>query len=73
MAQTVKSLPVIQKTWVPSLGQKDPWRRKWQPTSIFLPGKSQEWGSLASYSPWGRKELDRNEQLTLSGRKRPKW
>ena len=25
---------------VPSLGQKDPWRRKWPPTSILLPGKS---------------------------------
>jgi len=30
------------------------WRRKWQPTSVFLPGESQGWGSLVGYSPWGR-------------------
>ena len=28
------------------------WRRKWQPTPVFLPGKSHEQGSLAGYSPW---------------------
>ena len=31
-----------------------PWRREWQPTPIFLPGKSQGQRSLAGYSPWGR-------------------
>ena len=40
------------------------WRRKWQPTSIFLPGKSQGQRSLAGYSPWDLKELDMIEQLT---------
>ena len=35
---------------------KIPWRRKWQPTPIFLPGKSHRWRSLAGYSPLGRKE-----------------
>ena len=30
-----------------------PWRRKWQPTPIFLPGKSHGQRSLAGYSPWG--------------------
>ena len=39
------------------------WRRKWQPAPVLLPGKFQEWGSLAGYSPWGRKELDTTEQL----------
>ena len=34
---------------------KMPWRRKWQPTPVILPGKSQEQRSLAGYSPWGRK------------------
>ena len=29
------------------------WRRKWQPTPVFLPGESQGWGSLVGYSPWG--------------------
>ena len=44
---------------------KIPWRRKWQPTPVFLPGKSHEQKSLASYSPWGRKESDMTEHLTL--------
>jgi len=34
------------------------WRIKWQPTPIFLPGKSHGQRSLAGYSPWGGKELD---------------
>jgi len=37
---------------------KIPWRRKWQPTPVFLPGKSHGQRSLAGYSPWGCKELD---------------
>ena len=31
------------------------WKRKWQPTSVFLPGESHGHRSLAGYSPWGRK------------------
>ena len=31
------------------------WSRKWQPTSLFLPGKSHAQRSLAGYSPWGHK------------------
>ena len=34
---------------------KIPWRRKWQPTPIFLPEKSHGQRSLERYSPWGRK------------------
>ena len=34
---------------------KIPWRRKWQPTPVFLPGKSHGQRSLADYSPWGRR------------------
>ena len=37
---------------------------KWQPTPAFLPEKSHGQGSLADYSPLGRKELDTAEQLT---------
>ena len=37
---------------------KIPWRRKWQPTPLFLPGESHGQRSLAGYSPRGRKELD---------------
>ena len=32
------------------------WRRKWQPTPVFLPGESHGWRSLVGYSPQGRKE-----------------
>ena len=35
-----------------------PWRRKWQSTPVFLPGKCHGQRSLAGYSPWGCKELD---------------
>ena len=34
------------------------WRRKWQPTPVFLPGESQGRGSPVGCSPWGRTELD---------------
>ena len=34
---------------------KIPWRRKWHPTPLFLPGKSHGQRSLAGCSPWGRK------------------
>ena len=44
---------------------KIPWRRKWQPTPVFLPGKSHGQRNLAGYSPWGRKELDTTYQLTI--------
>ena len=38
--------------------RKTPWRRKWQPTAVFLPGKSNGQRSLEGYSVWGHKELD---------------
>ena len=38
--------------------RKIPWRRKWQPTPLFLPGKSHGQRNLAGYSPWGCKESD---------------
>ena len=38
--------------------RKIPWRRKWQPTPVFLLGKSHGQKSLVGYSPWGHKELD---------------
>ena len=43
--------------------RKIPWRRKWQPTPVLLPGKSHGQRSLADYSPWDRKESDTTEQL----------
>ena len=41
--------------------EKIPWRRKWQPTPVFLPGESHRQRSLVGYSPWGHKESDRSE------------
>ena len=46
--------------------RKSPWRRKWQPTSEFLPGKShglksmKSQGSRVDYSPWGHKRIGHN-------------
>ena len=40
---------------------KIPWRREWQPILVFLPGKCRGQKSLASYSPWGRKDSDTTE------------
>ena len=42
---------------------KIPWRRKWQPNPIFLPGESHGLRSLAGYSPQRRKESDTTERL----------
>ena len=63
VAQTVKNLPAMWETWVQSLGQEDPWRRKWEPTPVFLPGEFHGQRSLAGYSPWGHKELITTEQI----------
>jgi len=38
--------------------EKIPWRREWQLTRVFSPGKFHGQRSLACYSPWGHKELD---------------
>ena len=61
VAQRVKHLPAMQETWFQSLVGKIPWRRKWQPTPIFMPGESHGQRSLMGYSPWGRKESDTTE------------
>ena len=46
--------------------RKISWMRLWQPNPVFLPGESQGQRSLEGYSPWGCKELDTIERLTLS-------
>ena len=63
MAWMVKNLPAMQEISVRSLGQEEPWRRKWQPTPVFLPRESHGQRSLAGYSPWGHKELDMTKWL----------
>jgi len=49
----LKHHPAMQEIQVRSLGREDPLRRKWQPTSVILPGKFHEQRSLVGYSPWG--------------------
>ena len=66
VAQTVKSLPVMQETRARPLGWKDPLEEDMATHSSTLPGKSHGQWSLVGYSPRGHKESDRSEQLTLS-------
>ena len=62
VAQLVKNPPAMRETWVRSLGWEDsPGGRERLPTPVFWPG---EFHGL--YSPWGRKESDTTEQLSLS-------
>ena len=61
MAQLVKNLPAMWETWVQSLGWEETWRRERLCTSVFWPG---EFHGL--YSPWGHKDSDTTEQLSLS-------
>ena len=66
-----KNLPIsaeTQETWVsgfdPWVG-KVLWRRKWQPTPVFLPGKSHGRRNIVGYSPWGLKESDTTGATSL--------
>ena len=49
---------------IPVLGRSS-WRWAWQPTPVFLPGESHGQRSLTGYSPYGCKESDMTEWLTL--------
>ena len=53
------------------------WRRKRQPTPVFLPGKSHGQSSLVGYRPWGRNELDTTWLLNNNNKKKlpvsPPW
>ena len=64
MTWTIRTLPAIQETQVKSLGQEDPW--KWQHTLVFLPGESHGQRGKVGCSPWGPKESEKTELLTLS-------
>ena len=52
--------------WLSYWVRKIPWRREWQPTPVFFPGESHGQRSLVGYRPWGHKELDMTERLTVS-------
>ena len=61
----VKNLAAMHRpSFDPWVG-KIPWRREWQPASVFLPGESHGQRSLVGYSPWGHKESDTTEWLML--------
>ena len=65
VAQTVICLQCRRPgfdAWV----RKIPWRRPWQLLPAFFSGEFPGQRSLAGYSPWGHKELDMTEPLTLS-------
>jgi len=63
VAQLAENLPAMQETWVKfnSWVGKIPWRRERLPTSVFWP---REFHGV--YSPWGHKELDTTERLSLT-------
>ena len=60
VVQQVKNLPAMRETWVQSLGWEDPLEKGKATHSVFWPG---EFHGL--YSPWGHKELDTTEELSL--------
>ena len=64
VAQMVKNLSAMQETQAQSLGLEDPLEQL--PTPVLLPGEFHGLRSLVGYSPWGHKESDMTEQLTLS-------
>ena len=62
----VKNPPAMQGTWVQSLGQEDPLEKE-MATYSSIPAWRIPWQrSLWGYSPWGHKESDTTEWLTLS-------
>ena len=66
----VKNPPPKQETQVRSLHQEDPcikkipWRRKWQPSPIFLTGEVYGQRSLVGYSSWSCKESDMTKRMS---------
>ena len=60
VTQLVKNLPAMQETWVQSLGWEDPLERERLPTPVFWPGE------FHGLCPWGRKESDMTEWLSLT-------
>ena len=61
MAQRVNNLPLMQETWVGSLGWEDPLEKGMTTHSSILAGESYGKRSLLGYSSWGHKESDVTE------------
>ena len=66
MAQTMKNLPAVQETWVRSLGWEDPLESIGNPLQYSCLKNPRGQRSLAGYSPWGCKESDTTERLSLT-------
>ena len=64
MVQRLKRLPAMREIWFNPWVRKIPWRRKWQPTPVFLPGESHGWRSLVGYSPRVAKSQTRLSDFT---------
>ena len=65
VAQTVKNMPAMQETWVPSPGQEDPLEMEMTLIPVLLPGKFYGWQNLVGYSPQDYK-VYATEQLHYS-------
>ena len=63
VALVVKNLPanVGDRRDMGLIPGRFPWRSKWQPTPVFLPGESHGQRSLKGYSPWHHKQQDMTE------------
>ena len=66
VAQTVKRLSTIWETRFNPWVEKIPWRRKWQPTPVFLPRESHGRKGLVSYSPRVANSRTRLSELTFT-------
>ena len=64
------NLPEMQEPWFEPWVRKLTWRRKWQPTPVFLHREFHGERILVDYTSWGHKELDMTEKLTISLLKR---
>ena len=66
VAQIVKNLPAMRETWVPSLGWEAPLEEGMAaPSSNSCFKKTYGQRNLAGYIPWGHKESDMTEQISL--------
>ena len=61
----IKNLPAMQEMWFRSLGQRDPLEKEMATHSSILAWRIPWTEEPDSYSPWGHKELDTTERLTL--------
>ena len=66
VAQSVKRLPAVRETRVQSLGWEDPLEKEMATHSSILVWRIPWTEELGGYSPWGHKESDTTERLTLS-------